>query len=218
MFDSPDTPTIATLVALLNERHPRDDGRAWTAADTLKNVVLALTHTNGERELVIVGIPGDRDADLKRAEAAFFPAAVEAATEEDFAAHPALVKGYIGPWSAAGSVLGTSSTSGVRFVVDPRVVEGTAWVTGANEPDRHVLSLVAGRDFVPDGTAEVAEVRAGTRHPTAPGPSSSPAVRSSVTSSRSAASTPRLSACRCSTATASSSRSRWVPTASGSAG
>jgi prolyl-tRNA synthetase len=170
VFDSPDTPTIATLVALLNERHPRDDGHAWTAADTLKNVVLALTHTSGERELVVVGIPGDRDADLKRAEAAFFPAAVETATEADFAAHPALVKGYIGPWSAAGPVLGDGSASGVRFVVDPRVVDGTAWVTGANEPERHVLSLVAGRDFVPDGTAEVAEVRVGDPAPDGSGP------------------------------------------------
>jgi prolyl-tRNA synthetase len=170
VFDSPDTPTIATLVALLNERHPRDDGRGWTAADTLKNVVLALTHTSGERELVVVGIPGDRDADLKRAEAAFFPAAVEAATEADFAAHPELVKGYIGPWSTTGPVLGDTSASGVRFVVDPRVVDGTAWVTGANEPERHVLSLVAGRDFVPDGTVEVAEVRAGDPAPDGSGP------------------------------------------------
>jgi prolyl-tRNA synthetase len=170
VFDSPGTPTIATLVDLLNDRHPRDDGRAWTAADTLKNVVLALTHTTGERELVVVGIPGDRDADLKRAEAAFFPAVVETATEEDFAAHPALVKGYIGPWSAAGAVLGAASTSGVRFVVDPRVVDGTEWVTGANEPERHVLSLVAGRDFVADGTVEVAEVRAGDPAPDGSGP------------------------------------------------
>ncbi|MGN6446665.1 proline--tRNA ligase [Amnibacterium sp.] len=170
VFDSPGTPTIATLVDLLNERHPREDGHAWTAADTLKNVVLALTHPHGERELVVVGIPGDRDADLKRAEAAFFPAAVEAATEEDFAAHPALVKGYIGPWSAAGPVLGETSTSRIRFLVDPRVVDGTSWVTGANEPDRHVLSLVAGRDFVADGTAEVAEVRAGDPAPDGSGP------------------------------------------------
>src|SRR5437764_1301418 len=84
VFDSPGTPTIATLVALLNERHPRDDGRPWAAADTLKNVVLALTHVDGTRELVVVGIPGDREADLKRAEATFFPAAVEPATEADF--------------------------------------------------------------------------------------------------------------------------------------
>ncbi|MGT2424722.1 proline--tRNA ligase [Amnibacterium kyonggiense] len=170
VFESPDTPTIATLVDLLNERHPREDGRPWSAGDTLKNVVLALTHTNGERELVVVGVPGDREADLKRAEAAFFPAAVDTATDEDFAAHPALVKGYIGPWSAAGPVLGADSTSGVRFLVDPRVVDGTAWVTGANEPERHVLSLVAGRDFVADGVAEVAEVRAGDPAPDGSGP------------------------------------------------
>jgi prolyl-tRNA synthetase len=170
VFDSPNTPTIATLVDLLNDRHPREDGRAWTAADTLKNVVLALTHTNGERELVVVGIPGDREADLKRAEAAFFPAAVDAATDEDFAAHPALVKGYIGPWSAAGPVLGEGAGSGVRFLVDPRVVDGTTWVTGANEPERHVLSLVAGRDFVADGVVEVAEVRAGDPAPDGSGP------------------------------------------------
>jgi prolyl-tRNA synthetase len=170
VFDSPHTPTIATLVDLVNERQPRDDGRAWTAADTLKNVVLALTHIDGRRELVVVGIPGDREADLKRAEAAFFPAAVEAATEEDFAANPSLVKGYIGPWSADGPVLGESSPSRIRFLVDPRVVDGTAWVTGANEPERHVLSLVAGRDFTADGTAEVAEVRAGDPAPDGSGP------------------------------------------------
>jgi prolyl-tRNA synthetase len=170
VFDSPDTPTIATLVALLNDRHPREDGRAWTAADTLKNIVLALTHTGGHREVVVVGIPGDRDADLKRAEAAFFPAEVEAATEEDFAADASLVKGYIGPWSASGPVLGEPSPSGIRYLVDPRVVEGTSWVTGANEPEKHVLSLVAGRDFTPDGTAEVAEVRAGDPAPDGSGP------------------------------------------------
>ena len=170
VVDSPGTPTISTLVDLLNERHPRDDGRPWTAADTLKNVVLALTHVDGRREVVVVGIPGDRDADLKRAEAAFFPAEVEAATDEDFAANPALVKGYIGPWSAGGPVLGDGSTSGVRFVVDPRVVDGTSWVTGANEPERHVLSLVAGRDFTADDVVEVAEVRPGDPAPDGSGP------------------------------------------------
>ena len=173
VFDSPDTPTIATLVDLLNERHPREDGRAWTAADTLKNIVLALTHTDGRREIVVVGIPGDRDADLKRAEATFFPAAVEAATEEDFAADAALVKGYIGPWSASGPVLGEASPSRIRYLVDPRIVDGTSWVTGANEPEKHVLSLVAGRDFTPDGTAEVAEVRAGDPAPDGSGPATS---------------------------------------------
>ena len=169
VFDSPNTPTIETLVALANERHPRDAG-AWSAADTLKNVVLALTGLDGKRELVIVGVPGDRDVDLKRAEVAFAPRAVEAATEEDFAKHKGLVKGYIGPWSSSGAVLGEKSSTGVAFMVDPRVVEGTAWVTGANEHEKHVFNLVCGRDFTPDGVVDIAEVRAGDEAPDGSGP------------------------------------------------
>ncbi len=169
VFDSPDTPTITSLVALVNAEQPRDD-REWTAADTLKNVVLSLTHPDGRREQVVVGLPGDRDVDMKRAEAAFYPAEVEAATEADLAANPGLVKGYIGPWSAAGPVLGDASSTGIRYLVDPRVVDGTAWVTGANEPERHALSVVAGRDFNADGTVEVAVVRAGDPAPDGSGP------------------------------------------------
>lgn len=176
VFESPDTPTIATLVALANDRHPRADGRDWTAADTLKNVVLALDHLDGSREIVIVGIPGDRDIDLKRAEVAFAPAGVAPATDEDFLAHPLLVKGYIGPWSPQGPALGSdveggpTSATGIRFLLDPRVVDGTQWVTGANEHERHVLGLVAGRDFGSDGTVEAAEVRAGDPAPDGSGP------------------------------------------------
>lgn len=161
VFDSPSTPTIETLVALVNERHPRADGNRWTGADTLKNVVLALVHPDGSRELVVVGLPGDREVDMKRAEAAFGPAEVEPATDADFAAHPGLVKGYIGPWSPQGAVLGADASTGIRFLLDPRVVEGTSWITGANLRDTHVLGLVAGRDFVADGIADIAEVRAG---------------------------------------------------------
>jgi len=169
VFDSPETPTIATLVALTNEKHPRAD-RAWTAADTLKNVVLRLTALDGTKELVVVGLPGDRDVDLKRAEVAFAPAEVAAATEEDFAAHRGLVKGYIGPWAASGPVLGDKSATGIRYLLDPRVVDGTAWVTGANEHERHVLNLVAGRDFTADGRVDIAEVREGDPAPDGSGP------------------------------------------------
>jgi prolyl-tRNA synthetase len=169
VHDSPDTPTIATLVDLANASVPRED-RPWTAADTLKNVVLALTHVDGTRELVVVGLPGDREVDLKRVEVAFSPAEVEAASEADFAAHPGLVKGYIGPWSPAGAVLGEQSTTGVRYFVDPRVVDGTQWVTGANEHEKHVFGLVAGRDFTADGVVEAAEVRAGDPAPDGSGP------------------------------------------------
>lgn len=170
VHDTPNTPTIQTLVDLANAEHPRDDGVAWTAADTLKNVVLALMHLDGTRELVIVGVPGDRDVDLKRVEVAFAPAEVEAATEEDFARHPGLVKGYIGPWSEAGPVLGEKSATGIRFLLDPRVVDGTSWITGANADGKHVFGLVAGRDFVGDGLAEAANVRAGDPAPDGSGP------------------------------------------------
>jgi len=169
VFDSPDTPTIDTLVALANERHPKPEG-SWSAADTLKNVVLKLTSPDGEADLVIVGVPGDRDVDMKRAEAFFGPATVEPADDADFARHSALVKGYIGPWSQKGPILGEKSASGIRFLVDPRVVEGTSWVTGANEHEKHVFNLICGRDFVPDGPADIATVREGDEAPDGSGP------------------------------------------------
>lgn len=169
IHDSPETPTIATLVALSNERYPRDD-RPWQAADTLKNVVLRLTALDGTRELVVVGVPGDREVDMKRAEVAFAPATVEAATDDDFAAHPGLVKGYIGPWSPSGPVLGENSSTRIRYLLDPRVADGTSWVTGANAHEKHVYHLVAGRDFTADGVADIAEVRAGDPAPDGSGP------------------------------------------------
>ena len=168
--DTPDTPTIASLVAVANERFPRPD-REWTAADTLKNVVVALTRPTGERELLVVGLPGDREVDLKRLEAAVAPAEVETATEADFAAHPDLVKGYIGP-GALGPNTGQPAETRrtVRYLLDPRVVAGTRWITGADAPGRHVFDLVAGRDFTADGTIEAAEVRAGDPSPDGSGP------------------------------------------------
>lgn len=170
VFDSPNTPTIDTLVDHLNATEPREDGRQWTAADTLKNVVLALTHLDGTRELISIGLPGDRDVELARVEVAFAPAAVEAATEEDFAKNKNLVKGYIGPWSEKGAVLGSEGTSKIRYFVDPRVVDGSAWVTGANVDQKHVLNVVAGRDFIADGVVEASDVRAGDPAPDGSGP------------------------------------------------
>lgn len=169
VHDSPNTPTIETLVALANQNVARPD-RPWTAADTLKNVVLALTSPEGKRSLVVVGLPGDREVDAKRAEVAFAPNDVEPATEADFAKNPALVKGYIGPVKAGEKVLGLESTSGIRYLLDPRVVDGTAWITGANEDQKHVFDLVKGRDFDADGIADIAEVRAGDLAPDGSGP------------------------------------------------
>ncbi|MGM7697222.1 proline--tRNA ligase [Microbacterium sp. A84] len=166
IFDSPNTPTIETLVAHSNAVL---DGE-YTAADTLKNVVLALTHLDGTRELVIVGIPGDREVDQKRAEVAFAPAEVTTAIDEDFAKYPLLVKGYIGPWSPTGAVLGEESATGIRYLVDPRVSEGTRWITGANVDQKHAHTVIAGRDFEADGIVEIANVRAGDPAPDGSGP------------------------------------------------
>jgi len=126
--------------------------------------VLVKTRRPGADEwtLLAVGVPGDREVDMKRLEAALDPAEVAMLDEADFAANPFLVKGYIGPAALAAN--------GVRYLVDPRVVPGTAWVTGADKPDHHVVDLVCGRDFTPDGTIEAAEVREGDPAPDGSGP------------------------------------------------
>ncbi len=164
VLPTPGDTTIELLVDRLNTEVPRAD-RSWGAADTLKNVVFTLSHPDGSREALVVGLPGDRDVDMRRLEAAVSPATPEPFAEEDFAAHPALVKGYIGP-----QVLGEGSASGVRYLVDPRVVVGTRWVTGANEVDAHVVDLVCGRDFTPDGVLDVADIREGDPAPDGSGP------------------------------------------------
>ena len=153
--DTPDTPTIESLVAEANRRLPRAD-RPWDATDTLKNVLVTLVFPGGRREPLAIGVPGDRDVDLTRLSAVVAPAVVEPFDEADFARHPALVKGYIGP-----GALGEGSASGIRYLLDPRVVDGTAWITGADQPGRHVFDLVAGRDFTADGTIDAADVRTG---------------------------------------------------------
>ncbi|MFE9193195.1 proline--tRNA ligase [Micromonospora sp. NPDC007208] len=151
VHDTPETPTIASLVELANAR--RLGGRdGWTAADTLKNVVLSVREPGADRaEPLVVGLPGDREVDLKRVAAALHPAQVT--VFEEWADHPELVRGYLGP-----QVL---DKLGIRYLVDPRVVAGSAWLTGANEPGRHATDVVCGRDFTPDGTIEAADVRAG---------------------------------------------------------
>ncbi len=155
--NTPDTPTIATLVEVSNNRAElRRSDRDWQASDTLKNVVLMEVTYDGIRKPLIIGLPGDREVDLKRLEAGLHPSSIEAFEEEDFKKYPALVKGYIGP-----QVLGEKSQSGIRYLVDPRVVNGTRWITGANKPGHHVYDLVAGRDFTWDGVIEAAEVREG---------------------------------------------------------
>ncbi len=58
---TPDTPTIDTLVDYLNEH----TDRAFTAADTLKNVLVKTRQPGAEQwQLLAVGVPGDRDVDV----------------------------------------------------------------------------------------------------------------------------------------------------------
>ncbi|MBD0020985.1 proline--tRNA ligase [Gordonia pseudamarae] len=153
VYDTENTPTIATLVDWANDALDRE----VTAADTLKNVLVKIHLPGGEPEIVGIGVPGDREVDMKRLEASVEPASVDLLTEEDFAANPFLVKGYVGPNALLDN--------GLRYLVDPRVVVGTRWITGADQPNRHVVDLVVGRDFTPTGTIEAAEVRDGDLSP-----------------------------------------------------
>lgn len=155
VLDTPDTPTIATLVERLATVAPQ---RGFCAADTLKNVVLK-TRGPGQStwQLLVVGVPGDRDVDLKRLAGQLEPVVVETATPEDIAAMPELVRGYIGPQLL--------HSWGVRYLVDPLVTVGSAWVTGANETGRHAVDVVRGRDFEPDGEIGAVEIRDGDRCP-----------------------------------------------------
>jgi len=157
--DTPETPTIDTLVAVLNERFPRSD-RPWVGSDTLKNLLVNLRHPDGTIEPLAIGVPGDREVDPKRLEAQVAPAEVEPFTDVHFAANAALVKGYIGP-----GVLGEHAASGIRFLLDPSIAPGSVWVTGADQPGRHIIGLVAGRDFSADGTIQAAEIRDGDECP-----------------------------------------------------
>ena len=156
--DTPDTETIATLVDWANAAGlAQFAGRTVTAADTLKNVLLKVRQPGGDWELLAIGVPGDREVDDKRLGAALEPAEYAMLEAADFARHPFLVKGYIGPQALRDN--------GVRYLLDPRIVAGTSWITGADAPGRHVVGLVAGRDFTGDGTIEAAEVRDGDPSP-----------------------------------------------------
>jgi len=148
-LDTPNTPTIDSLVAILNEKF----GGGFTGAATLKNVMLM-----ADSKAISVLVPGDREVDLKRLQAGL-TGVEELRTFEDadFANYPTLVKGYIGPQDAA--------KSGITVYADPRVAPGTSWVTGANKLNRHARYVVNGRDFTPDAYIEAAEIREGDACP-----------------------------------------------------
>ena len=148
-LDTPNTPTIDTLVEELNKRF----GGGYTGASTLKNVMLM-----ADGKAISVLVPGDREVDLKRVQANIAGIKeLRVFEDEDFKKFPGLVKGYIGPQEA--------KKNGITVYADPRVAPGTSWVTGANKKDRHARNVVNGRDFEVDGYVEAAEVRAGDACP-----------------------------------------------------
>jgi len=150
IFDSPNTPTIDSLVELVNAKF----GQEITGADTLKNVLLM-----ADGKAISVLVPGDREVDLKRVGANL--AGVQELRlfeDEDFAKYPGLVKGYVGPQDAA--------KLGITVYADPRIVIGSHWITGANERDKHARYVTHGRDFSVEAFVEAAEVKAGDPCPT----------------------------------------------------
>jgi prolyl-tRNA synthetase len=148
-LDTPNTPTIDSLVEVLNEKF----GGGYTGASTLKNVMLM-----ADGKAISVLVPGDREVDLKRFQENLGGIhELRTFEDADFAKFPGLVKGYIGPQNA--------QSLGITVYADPRVAPGTSWVTGANKKDRHVRNIVNGRDFTPDAYVEAAEVRAGDACP-----------------------------------------------------
>ncbi len=148
-LDTPNTPTIDSLVAVMNEKF----GSGYTGADTLKNIMLV-----ADGKAIAVLVPGDREVDLKRLQENLGGVHELRVFEEgDFAKYPQLVKGYIGPQDL--------KKTGIRMYADPRVAPGTSWITGANKKNRHARFVVNGRDFTPDAYVEAAEVRAGDSCP-----------------------------------------------------
>ncbi len=217
VLDSPNTPTIATLVDLANAEYPRPDGRPWTAADTLKNVVLALTHLDGTRELVVVGLPGDRDVELKRVEVAFAPADGRGRHRGRLREAPRSRQGLHRPVVARGR----GARRGVRHrhpLLRRPARRRRHRVDHRRQPRREARASDSSRAATssPTASSRPPTCAPATPRPTAPARSSSPAASRSGTCSSSAASTPTRSASRCSTRTASSPPSRWARTASAS--
>ncbi len=159
---TPKTPTIDSLVELSNSREDlKRADRDWTAADTLKNVVFKVTKPDGSKYVLAIGLPGNREVDIKRLETFLHPDEPAVFEEEDFKSNPLLKKGYIGP-----TILGEKSDTKIKYLVDPRIVDGTRWISGANEYNHHTYDLMMGRDFQADGIVEAAEVLEGDACPT----------------------------------------------------
>jgi prolyl-tRNA synthetase len=99
---------------------------------------------------VVALVPGDREVQPRLGWRAF--------TEEDFDAHPYLVKGYIGPMGL--------QAHGVRVLADVGTNFNRYWTTGANKPDHHVTNAVVGRDFTIDEWTPLTAITSGDPCPT----------------------------------------------------
>ena len=149
ILDTPDTPTIDSLVEVMNKKYQAN----ISASDTLKNVLLI-----ADGEPICILVPGDREVDLKRVEANLSGVKeLRLFEDEDFAKRKELVKGYVGPQDA--------KRFGLKLYADPRITPGSHWITGANVKNRHARYVTHGRDFEVDGYIEAAEVRAGDACP-----------------------------------------------------
>ena len=145
VLDTPNTPTIDSLVEVMNSKYQAN----ITAANTLKNILLI-----ADGEAICVLVPGDREVDLKRLQANL--AGVQELRlfdDDDFAKRKDFVKGYVGPQDA--------KRFGITLYADPRIQPGSNWITGANQLNKHARYVTEGRDFTIDKYVEAAEVRAG---------------------------------------------------------
>jgi prolyl-tRNA synthetase len=149
VLDTPNTPTIDSLVDVMNAKF----GPGHKASDTLKNILLI-----ADGEAISVLVPGDREVDVKRVQANLAGVKeLRLFEEDDFAKRKELVKGYVGPQDA--------KRFGLKLYADPRVAVGTHWITGANQLNKHARYVTHGRDFTVDGFIEAVEVRAGDACP-----------------------------------------------------
>jgi prolyl-tRNA synthetase len=149
VLDTPNTPTIDSLVDVMNAKF----GPGHKASDTLKNILLI-----ADGEAISVLVPGDREVDVKRVQANLAGVKeLRLFEEEDFAKRKELVKGYVGPQDA--------KRFGLKLYADPRIAVGTHWITGANQLNKHARYVTHGRDFTVDGFIEAVEVRAGDACP-----------------------------------------------------
>jgi prolyl-tRNA synthetase len=123
--------------------------------DTTADLLMKAIAFDVDGELVLALVPGDREVNEFAVAAALAPASVRLYTDDDFAAHREIPKGYIGP----------DFTGAARTIADSSIRAPHGWVTGANEVDHHARHMVLGRDFTPTEWSEIVVVEPGDACP-----------------------------------------------------